>query len=57
MVPRCIDCADKTKAGGADFVERDTTDLARQPDSTADLVLDPTLPVRPFPYPDLGCTR
>jgi hypothetical protein len=58
MVPRYIDCADKTKTGGADLVERDATDLARQPDGAADLVLDSSpLPARPFPCPDPGCTR
>src|SRR6516225_6220998 len=41
MVPRYVDCADKTKTGGADLVERDAADLARQPDGAADLVLDP----------------
>jgi hypothetical protein len=41
VLPRHIDCADKTKTRGADFVERDAADLARQPDGPADLVLDP----------------
>src|SRR6516164_4512315 len=58
MVPRYVDCADKTKTGGADLVERDAADLARQPDGAADLVLDSSpLPARPFPCPDPGCTR
>jgi hypothetical protein len=41
MVPRYVDCSDKTKTGGADLVERDAADLARQPDGAADLILDP----------------
>ena len=42
MLPRNIDGSNEAKPGSADLVERDTADLARQSDGTADLVLDPT---------------
>jgi hypothetical protein len=42
MLPRHVDRAGETKAGGADLIERDAADLARQSDRAAGLVFDPS---------------
>ena len=41
IAARDVDRRDKAEAGGADLVERDAADLARQADGAAGLVLDP----------------